>query len=317
MDAIKGILAEYYWIFLIVGVVLLISLVGFIASTKKKTKAQQPAVEEQKEETSPEMPAPPQPVEGAILDLTPVQTSQPYVEPSLDGLASNATEVKLGFETAASSGSIFEDAGPMLVIEDTSTASPVATTEPAVSLVIEEPAVQAQSVMPVETTVQPVVPETEFGLVIEDTTTTQVDTPVVETTPMAQPVVAAEPVTQSVLPEPEFGLVIEDTSSTPESVTTPVAETVPSTELMIEELDLTPTPAAVPVAAPVEQAVQAMPVQPQPAVQPQVVAQPVMQSAPATVPVQSAPVQEQQSSIFESDAPTLVIPDPSANQQQM
>ena len=38
MDAIKGILAEYYWIFLIVGILVLITLIGFIASVKKKAK---------------------------------------------------------------------------------------------------------------------------------------------------------------------------------------------------------------------------------------------------------------------------------------
>ena len=36
MDAIKGILAEYYWIFLIVGILVLVTLIGFISSVKKK-----------------------------------------------------------------------------------------------------------------------------------------------------------------------------------------------------------------------------------------------------------------------------------------
>lgn len=241
MDAIKGILAEYYWIFLIVGILVLVTLIGFISSVKKKAKEQQPqVVEENTPDTQPvAQPEIPQPT-GATLDLTPVQPQQPYVEPSLDGLASSATEVKLGFDTNEQSSSIFENEGPMLVIEDPSAsqAQPVAV-EP--QPVVAQPQV-------VEQTVQPI--DQGFGLVIED--------PAAQVQPVAQPM------------EQEFGLVIED----------PAAQTVAQ-----------PQPAPVAQAAPVQQ--------------------PVAQPMPAQQPVQ------QTASIFETDAPTLVIPDPSANQQQM
>lgn len=268
MDAIKGILAEYYWIFLIVGILVLVTLIGFISSVKKKAKEQQPQVaEENPQETQQPVAQPeiPQPT-GATLDLTPVQPQQPYVEPSLDGLASSATEVKLGFDTNEQSSSIFENEGPMLVIEDHSApqAQPVAI-EP------QPVAVQPQVVEPVA---QPM--EQEFGLVIEDPaaqTVAQVQ-PVAQPQPVvAQPQVV-EPVAQPM--EQGFGLVIED----------PAAQTVAQVQPMVQ-------PQPVPVA-------QAAPVQ-----------QPVSQPMPAQQPVQQA------ASIFETDAPTLVIPDPSANQQQM
>lgn len=269
MDTIKGILAEYYWIFLIVGILVLVTLIGFISSVKKKAKEQQPQVaEENPQETQqpvdqPEMPQP----TGATLDLTPVQPQQPYVEPSLDGLASSATEVKLGFDTNEQSSSIFENEGPMLVIEDHSApqAQPVA--------------VQPQVVEPAT---QPM--EQEFGLVIEDPAAQTV----AQVQPVAQPqaVVAqpqvVEPVAQPM--EQEFGLVIED----------PAAQPVAPVQPMVQ-----PQPAPVAQTAVPEQPV----VQPQPV--------PVAQVAPAQQPVQQA------ASIFETDAPTLVIPDPSANQQQM
>ena len=236
MDAIKGILAEYYWIFLIVGILVLVTLIGFISSVKKKAKEQQPQVaEENPQETQQPVAQPeiPQPT-GATLDLTPVQPQQPYVEPSLDGLASSATEVKLGFDTNEQSSSIFEDEGPMLVIEDHS-------------------APQAQ---PVAIEPQPVAAQPQ----------------VVE--PVAQPM------------EQEFGLVIEDPAAQTVAQVQPVAQTVAQVQPMVQ-------PQPVPVA-------QAAPVQ-----------QPVSQPMPAQQPVQQA------ASIFETDAPTLVIPDPSANQQQM
>ena len=226
MDAIKGILAEYYWIFLIVGILVLVTLIGFISSVKKKAKEQQPQVaEENPQETQQPVAQPeiPQPT-GATLDLTPVQPQQPYVEPSLDGLASSATEVKLGFDTNEQSSSIFENEGPMLVIEDHSA-----------------PQAQPVAIEPQPVAVQPQVVE-----------------------PVAQPM------------EQGFGLVIED----------PAAQTVAQVQPMVQ-------PQPVPVA-------QAAPVQ-----------QPVSQPMPAQQPVQQA------ASIFETDAPTLVIPDPSANQQQM
>ena len=261
MDAIKGILAEYYWIFLIVGILVLVTLIGFISSVKKKAKEQQPQVaEENPQETQQPVAQPeiPQPT-GATLDLTPVQPQQPYVEPSLDGLASSATEVKLGFDTNEQSSSIFENEGPMLVIEDHSApqAQPVAI-EP------QPVAVQPQVVEPVA---QPM--EQEFGLVIEDPAAQTV----AQVQPVAQPQVV-EPVAQPM--EQGFGLVIED----------PAAQTVAQVQPMVQ-------PQPVPVA-------QAAPVQ-----------QPVSQPMPAQQPVQQA------ASIFETDAPTLVIPDPSANQQQM
>ena len=242
MEAIKIFLAEYYWIFLVVGILLLITRIGVSTSTKKKAKEQQPQVaEENPQETQQPVAQPeiPQPT-GATLDLTPIQPQQPYVEPSLDGLASSATEVKLGFDTNEPSHSIFENEGPMLVIEDHSApqAQPVAI-EP------QPVAVQPQVVEPVA---QPM--EQEFGLVIEDPAA-QTVTPV---QPVAQPQVV-EPVAQPM--EQEFGLVIED----------PAAQTVAQV-------------------APVEQQVAQQPVQ-------------------------------QPESIFEIDEPTLVIPDPSANQQQM
>jgi hypothetical protein len=239
MDAIKGILAEYYWIFLIVGILVLVTLIGFISSVKKKEKEQQPQVAEentpdtQQPVAQPEIPQP----TGATLDLTPVQPQQPYVEPSLDGLASSATEVKLGFDTNEQSSSIFENEGPMLVIEDPSASQ----AQP----VVAQPQV-------VEQTVQPI--DQGFGLVIEDPAAVQ---------PVAQPT----PVVENEGPM----LIIEDPSAS-----------------------------------------QPAPVQPA-AVEPQVVAQPapMAQPMPAQEPVQ------QPASIFETDAPTLVIPDPSANQQQM
>ena len=124
MEAIKGILAEYYWIFLIVGILVLITLIGFIASVKKKAKEEQAfSTEEQKPNDATEAPAPPQQT-GVSVDLTPT-ASQTYVEPSLDGLASSATEVKLGFDTTAQPTSIFENNQPTLVIEDNATAQPV------------------------------------------------------------------------------------------------------------------------------------------------------------------------------------------------
>ena len=264
MDAIKGILAEYYWIFLIVGILVLVTLIGFISSVKKKAKEQQPQVaEENSQETQPvAQPEIPQPT-GATLDLTPVQPQQPYVEPSLDGLASSATEVKLGFDTNEQSSSIFENEGPMLVIEDhsASQAQPVAMES-------QQSAVQPQVVEPVA---QPM--EQEFGLVIED--------PAAQTVAQVQPVVQPQPVVaqpQVVEPaaqpmEQEFGLVIED----------PATQTAAPVQPMVQ-----PQPVPVAQVAPVQQQV----------------AQPM----PAQQPVQ------QPASIFETDAPTLVIPDPSANQ---
>lgn len=307
MDAIKGILAEYYWIFLIVGILVLVTLIGFISSVKKKAKEQQPQVaEENPQETQqpvaqPEMPQP----TGATLDLTPVQSQQPYVEPSLDGLASSATEVKLGFDTNEQPSSIFENEGPMLVIEDPSASQ----AQP----VVAQPQV-------VEQTMQPI--DQGFGLVIEDPAAVQ---------PVAQPT--------SVVENEGPMLIIEDPSVSQPAPVQPVAVEPQPVVAQPQVVEAVAQPAVV------QQQVVAQPapmVQPEPAVlQPvaqvapeqvtqQVVAQaaPAPQPVPAQQPVQDVPVQtvqpvaqpmpvQQPASIFETDAPTLVIPDPSANQQQM
>ena len=320
MDAIKGILAEYYWIFLIVGILVLVTLIGFISSVKKKAKEQQPQVAEANpEETQqpvaqPEMPQP----TGATLDLTPVQSQQPYVEPSLDGLASSATEVKLGFDTNAQSSSIFENEGPMLVIEDHSAAQtqPVAV-EP--QPVVTQPQV-------VEPVAQPM--EQEFGLVIEDPAAAQPaaqvvqpqPTPVVEnegpmliiedpSAPQTAPVqpVAVEP--QPVVAQPQVVEPVAQPAVVQQQVVAqpaPMVQPEPAVQQAVAQVVPAQQPVPVAQPAPVQQPVQAVPVQTAP-VQPQPVAQPM----PAQQPVQQA------ASIFETDAPTLVIPDPSANQQQM
>lgn len=309
MDAIKGILAEYYWIFLIIGILVLVTLIGFISSVKKKAKEQQPQVAEanpeetQQSVAQPEMPQP----TGATLDLTPVQSQQPYVEPSLDGLASSATEVKLGFDTNAQTSSIFENEGPMLVIEDPSAsqAQPVAV-EP--QPVVTQPQV-------VEPVAQPM--EQEFGLVIEDPAAAQPaaqvvqpqPTPVVEnegpmliiedpSAPQTAPVqpVAVEP--QPVVAQPQ---VVEQVAQPAVIQQQVVAQPTPVVQQTVAQVAPAPQPVPVAQPAPVQQPVQAAPVQPQPVAQPM----------PAQQPVQQA------ESIFETEAPTLVIPDPSANQQQM
>ena len=308
MDAIKGILAEYYWIFLIVGILVLVTLIGFISSVKKKAKEQQPQVaEENPQETQqsaaqPEMPQP----TGATLDLTPVQSQQPYVEPSLDGLASSATEVKLGFDTNAQTSSIFEDEGPMLVIEDPSASQ-------AQQVAVEPQPVVAQPQV-VEQTVQPI--DQGFGLVIEDPAAVQPAAPAVQPQPVAQPT----PVAENEGPM----LIIEDLSATQTAPVQPVAVEPQPVVAQPQVVEAVAQPAVV------QQQVVAQPapmVQPEPAVQ-----QPVAQPAPVQQPVQAVPVQtaqpvaqpmpaqqpvQQPASIFETDAPTLVIPDPSANQQQM
>ena len=299
MDAIKGILAEYYWIFLIVGILVLVTLIGFISSVKKKAKEQQPQVaEENPQETQqsvaqPEMPQP----TGATLDLTPVQSQQPYVEPSLDGLASSATEVKLGFDTNEQPSSIFENEGPMLVIEDPSAsqAQPVAV-EP--QPVVAQPQV-------VEQTVQPI--DQGFGLVIEDPAAVQ---PVAQPTPVAEnegPMLIIEDPSVS-QPAPVQPVAVEPQ---PVVAQAQVVEAVAQPAVVQQQVVAQPAPMvqpeqvtqqAVAQPAPVQQPVQTIPVQ---------TAQPVAQPMPAQQPVQ------QPASIFETDAPTLVIPDPSANQQQM
>ena len=304
MDAIKGILAEYYWIFLIVGILVLVTLIGFISSVKKKAKEQQPQVaEENPQETQqsaaqPEMPQP----TGATLDLTPVQSQQPYVEPSLDGLASSATEVKLGFDTNEQASSIFENEGPMLVIEDprASQAQPV----------VAQPQV-------VEQTMQPI--DQGFGLVIEDPAAVQpvaqptsvvenegpmliIEDPSVSQPAPVQPV-AVEP--QPVVAQPQVVEAVAQPAVVQQQVVAQPAPMVqPEPAVLQPVAQVAPAPQPVPVAqpVPVQQPVQAVPDQ---------TVQPVAQPMPAPQPVQ------QPASIFETDAPTLVIPDPSANQQQM
>lgn len=304
MDAIKGILAEYYWIFLIVGILVLVTLIGFISSVKKKAKEQQPQVaEENPQETQqsaaqPEMPQP----TGATLDLTPVQSQQPYVEPSLDGLASSATEVKLGFDTNEQASSIFENEGPMLVIEDPSASQ----AQP----VVAQPQV-------VEQTMQPI--DQGFGLVIEDPAAVQpvaqptsvvenegpmliIEDPSVSQPAPVQPV-AVEP--QPVVAQPQVVEAVAQPAVVQQQVVAQPAPMVqPEPAVLQPVAQVAPAPQPVPVAqpVPVQQPVQAVPVQ---------TVQPVAQPMPAPQPVQ------QPASIFETDAPTLVIPDPSANQQQM
>ena len=297
MDAIKGILAEYYWIFLIVGILVLVTLIGFISSVKKKAKEQQPQVaEENPQETQqsvaqPEMPQP----TGATLDLTPVQSQQPYVEPSLDGLASSATEVKLGFDTNEQPSSIFENEGPMLVIEDPSAsqAQPVAA-QP--QPVVAQPQVVEQTVEPIDQ---------GFGLVIEDPAAVQPAAPAVQPQPVAQPT----PVVENEGPM----LIIEDLSASQPAPVQPAGVESQPVVAQPQVVEAVAQPAVV------QQQVVAQPapmVQPEPAVQ-----QSVAQVAPAPQPVpvaQPLPAQQpvqQPASIFETDAPTLVIPDPSANQQ--
>ena len=304
MDAIKGILAEYYWIFLIVGILVLVTLIGFISSVKKKAKEQQPQVaEENPQETQqsaaqPEMPQP----TGATLDLTPVQSQQPYVEPSLDGLASSATEVKLGFDTNEQASSIFENEGPILVIEDPSASQ----AQP----VVAQPQV-------VEQTMQPI--DQGFGLVIEDPAAVQpvaqptsvvenegpmliIEDPSVSQPAPVQPV-AVEP--QPVVAQPQVVEAVAQPAVVQQQVVAQPAPMVqPEPAVLQPVAQVAPAPQPVPVAqpVPVQQPVQAVPVQ---------TVQPVAQPMPAPQPVQ------QPASIFETDAPTLVIPDPSANQQQM
>ena len=250
MEAIKTFLAEYYWIFLVVGILLLITLIGFITSTKKKAKEQEGQATEDnitpEDIMQPQMPEPNAAPQEASPELK--------VVPSLDGLASSATEVKLGFDTAPAQTSIFESEEPTLIIEDTSNnqttepvqtinetvqpAAPVQVVEPQPvvqpTLVIEDPnsvqvmqpAAPVQMVQP-----QPVVQPT---LVIEDPNPVQVMQPaapvqVVEPQQVVQPTLVIEDpnsvqVMQPAAPvqvvepqaaaEPVVGLVIEDPSST-------------------------------------------------------------------------------------------------------
>ena len=303
MDAIKGILAEYYWIFLIVGILVLVTLIGFISSVKKKAKEQQPQVagenprETQQSAAQPEMPQP----TGATLDLTPVQSQQPYVEPSLDGLASSATEVKLGFDTNEQPSSIFENEGPMLVIEDPSASQ----AQP----VVAQPQV-------VEQTVQPI--DQGFGLVIEDPAA-----PTVQPQPVAQPT----PVVENEGPM----LIIEDPSATQTAPVQPVAvepqpvvaqpqvvEAVAQPAVVQQQVVAQPAPMVQPETAVQQVVAQAAPApQPVPVAQPAPVQQPVQTAQPVAQPMPAQQQVQQPASIFETDAPTLVITDPSANQQQM
>ena len=186
MDVIKDFLAEYYWIFLIVGVVLLIVLIGFISSTKKKKETEvTSSVPETPEETKPTQ-------EIIQSDVQPMQvneTPQDTFEPSLDSFSSTATEVNVGFDQTTPS-----------MPGVTETVSQVNNVEPVQTM-------PTQSVNQPE----PIMAEPQVGLVIEDKPSVSTNTQTPQVQPMvAQSVNQADPIEA----EPTIGLVIEDTGKT-------------------------------------------------------------------------------------------------------
>ena len=216
MEVIKDFLAEYYWIFLIVGVILLIVLIGFISSTKKKKQTEVAA-------NTPESAQEPQPTQEVVqpqVQPMPVnETPQDTFEPSLDSFSSTATEVNVGFNQTAPQ-EMATQANNVQTIQQPIEATPVAT------LTIEEKpsvAINTNDIQPVQPAQnvnqsEPIMAEPQVGLVIEDKPSVSTNTQAPQVQPMvAQSVNQPEPVAA----EPQVGLVIEDKPSVSTNTQTP------------------------------------------------------------------------------------------------
>ncbi len=159
MDTINKILADYYWIFLIVGIAILIFLIRFLVVSRKKTKAEasKQASEANATTNEPIKEMPQQPVIQQATQAFSSSPQQTYSEPTLDSLESSASGVNLGFNQNDDGMSMGAD-GPMLVIDDPTTKNegfglviedPTIKNE-GVSLVIEDPTLSQQTVVAAE-----------------------------------------------------------------------------------------------------------------------------------------------------------------------
>lgn len=223
MDKLFNFLADNYIYFLIISVILLVALIGLIASNKKKKGA---VVEFAAPEAQPlETPQPMQTAEPVIdnvpvskqasnieIDETPVST-EPIIEPTLDGYAATATDVKIDVPEEQTNET------PMLIIEDKNPAPVVSENTEQPMLIIEDKPLSVEStpVVPQEPVV-PVAPEANAPVM--ETFDITPETIAVPQEPVA-PVVPEVPVAPTMPQEPTSQVV-------PEVPVTPVVPQEPA-----------------------------------------------------------------------------------------
>ena len=129
METINKFLADYYWIFLIFGIAILIFLIRFLIINRKKVKEETVQSEQVGENSIPNVQVNnmPQPIIDQGVSNVPLQPV--YSEPNLDGLQSSSN-LNIPYND---NGMINNEEGAMLVIED-----PDLKNE-GIGLVIEDP----------------------------------------------------------------------------------------------------------------------------------------------------------------------------------
>lgn len=256
MDAINKILADYYWIFLIVGIAILIFLIKFLIDSRKKNKTQTNKNQVSDSNSSANEPVKEMPQQPVIQQATQMLSSVPqqtYSEPTLDSLESGASEVNLGFNTSSDGMSMGED-GPMLVIDDPSTKNQefgLVIEDPnvnndGVSLVIEDPSLTQNNVVVPEPSIFEAAPAPVVSPTVD---VVQTVAPVVEATlvensifevtpavPTAPEVITTQPVAAQSVPVQQAVAV----QTTPVQVTTPVqsvAQVAPTVQTPVETME--------------------------------------------------------------------------------